>query len=227
MTLIKFIKNIISLTLNKYKHIYSVSKLSIENPTCDLNSNAQFANVTFGKYVKIFENNKIFNSKIDSHSYIQMNGRIFNCSIGKFCSIAASVSIAPGIHDLKGVSTHPSLYQKSSPLPKVFAKNDNIITSKNVTIGHDVWIGEKVTILDGVVIGNGAVIASGAVVNKDVAPYAIVGGIPGKTIKYRFDEETIQLLQESKWWDNTEQWFEENTDLINDFDKFIEFLKCS
>ena len=225
MILIKFLKNIFVISISKYKHIYSISKLSKENPTCDLNITAQLTNVTLGKYVKIFDNSKIYNSKIDSHTYIQMNGRIFNCSIGKFCSIAASVSIAPGIHDLNNISTHPAFYQKSSPLPKVFARNNSVVTCKNVTIGHDVWIGEKVVILDGINIGTGAIVAAGAVVTKDVEPYAVVGGVPAKLIKFRFDKETIRCFQKSEWWNFTENWFEENYELMSNTTMFVNKLK--
>ncbi len=57
--------------------------------------------------------------------------------------------------------------------------------AKNTIIGSDVWIGANVSILAGVTIGDGAVIGAGSVVTKDVPPYAIVGGIPAKIIKYR------------------------------------------
>jgi acetyltransferase-like isoleucine patch superfamily enzyme len=77
--------------------------------------------------------------------------------MGKFCSIASSVTIAPGIHDLKRVTTYAALIQNSAPLPKVFAlREDNIITSEKV-LSVDVWIGEKVVVVVGK-IGNGAVV---------------------------------------------------------------------
>lgn len=68
-------------------------------------------------------------------------------------------------------------------------------------IGNDVWIGYEAVIMAGVHIGNGAIIASRAVVTKDVPPYTIVGGIPAKEIRKRFDTNTIALLQELQWWD--------------------------
>ena len=73
---------------------------------------------------------------------------------------------------------------------------------KEINIGNDVWIGLNVTLLDGVNIGNGSIIAAGAVVTKDVLPYSIVGGVPAKLIKMRFDLETINILQNSRWWIN-------------------------
>ena len=56
---------------------------------------------------------------------------------------------------------------------------------KQITIEDDVWIGYGAKILAGVTVGKGAVIGAGAVVTKNVAPYAVVGGIPAKEIKMR------------------------------------------
>ena len=60
-----------------------------------------------------------------------------------------------------------------------------------VVIEDDVWIGTRAIILHGITIGRGAVIAAGAVVTKSVPPYAIVGGVPAKVLKFRFDLPTI------------------------------------
>jgi hypothetical protein len=67
-------------------------------------------------------------------------------------------------------------------------------------IEDDVWIGRGVTVLQGVRMGVGSVAAAHAVVREDVPPYAIVGGVPAKVIRYRFDESTIKRLIESQWW---------------------------
>ncbi len=120
-------------------------------------------------------------------------------NIGAFTSIATNVNISLGNHPTDRVSTHPFFYLKE------FGFRDDSrmeVAPKGgpVTIGHDVWIGRDVTILTGITIGHGAVIAAGAVVVKDVPPYAIVGGVPGKLIRYRFDEPTIEKLLESAWW---------------------------
>lgn len=67
-------------------------------------------------------------------------------------------------------------------------------------IGHDVWIGYDVKILNGVKVGNGAVIAAGAVVTKDVESYMIVGGIPARSIKRKFDDKICERLEKVGWW---------------------------
>ncbi len=113
---------------------------------------------------------------------------------GKYTSIATHVSL--------GCSQHPTTTLSTSPW--VFGINPDFLDcEKNetpITIGNDVWIGTRVMVKDGVTIGDGAIVASGAVVTKDVPPYAIVGGVPAKIIKYRFDEETINDLLEVQWW---------------------------
>ncbi len=72
--------------------------------------------------------------------------------------------------------------------------------TKRVKIGNDVWIGANAIVFDGISIGDGAVIAAGAVVTKDVPSYAIVGGVPGKILRMRFDDERIKQLQAWQWW---------------------------
>ncbi len=69
-----------------------------------------------------------------------------------------------------------------------------------MNIGNDVWIGDNVCIKNGITIGDGAVVAMGAVVTKNVPPYAIVGGVPARIIKYRFSEDVIKQLIDLKWW---------------------------
>ena len=93
----------------------------------------------------------------------------------------------------------------------------------HTTIGNDVWIGWDVLIKGGVTIGNGAVIGARSVVTKDVPPYAVVAGVPAKVIKYRFEQEKIDLLQQLQWWDWDIDRIYENLDRLKNFD--LTFLK--
>ena len=83
------------------------------------------------------------------------------------------------------------------------------------------WIGSGAYIKSGVRIGDGAVIGAGAVVTKDVEPYAIVGGIPAKVIRYRFSREQIEALLNIKWWNKDDKWLEENGKFFVDIQQFI------
>lgn len=91
-------------------------------------------------------------------------------------------------------------------------------------LGNDVWLGQHVTIMPGITIGDGAIVASNSTVVKDIEPYTIVGGNPAKTVKKRFDEETIALLLELKWWDQDEEWLDTHLErLVSTYD--LEILR--
>jgi tetrahydrodipicolinate N-succinyltransferase len=75
------------------------------------------------------------------------------------------------------------------------------ISKGDVSIGNDVWIGRNTIILSGTTIGDGAVIGAGSVITKDVPPYAIVVGNPGRIVKYRFEQMVIEKMLRIRWWD--------------------------
>ncbi|MCZ4058018.1 CatB-related O-acetyltransferase [Pantoea sp. LMR881] len=143
-------------------------------------------------------------------------------SIGKFCSIAGEVVIILGNHRTNTATTYPfKALRKYWPGIRTERIEDHI-TNGDVEIGNDVWIGYRAVIMSGVKIGSGAIIAANSVVNKDVPPYAIVGGTPAKIIRYRHADEQIKALLKITWWD----WSDEVIDsrlpiLLSDINVFI------
>ena len=109
--------------------------------------------------------------------------------IGNYCSIGPEcVFMTGGEHRYDGLSTYPFRM-------KLGLTENESITRGPIVLEDDVWLGFRSTIMSGVTIGKGAVVAAGAVVTKDVPPYAIVGGVPAKVIKYRFSEAVIAEAQ--------------------------------
>lgn len=185
-------------------------------------------------------------SVFEGHNRIRanstFNGTMGRCSymgekcclegkIGRYCSIADEVTMTYGTHPINMVSTSPVFYSKSGiQCGKTYVDRticEEVIYADNeyrahVVIGNDVWIGYRATILSGVTIGNGAIIAAGAVVTKDVPDYAIVGGVPAKIIRYRFEESVVKQLLENQWWEKSEN---ELTEIAGLFDNVEHYLQ--
>ena len=157
-------------------------------------------NSSVHKSAKIGSGTTFINSSIDKYSFCGYDCKIVNAKLGAFCSLADNVVIGGASHPIDWVSSSPVFYVgKESAVKRKFSEFDRE-QDKITTIGNDVWIGDCAIIKAGVTVGDGAVIGMGSVVTKDVPPYAVVGGVPAKVIKYRFDEETVQSLLESRWW---------------------------
>ena len=138
--------------------------------------------------------------------------------IGKFCSIACGAKFLfnAANHSLRSLSSYPfPIFFEEwgvEPDPVSIARAwDN---HGDILVGNDVWIGFEAVILAGVSIGDGAIIGSRAVVTKDVPPYTIVGGVPAKPIRRRFDNEIISKLLALRWWDWPEEKIRRNLKAI-------------
>ena len=150
--------------------------------------------------------------KIGKHTFVSKKAILCppnKITIGNYCAISANTCFNPSQHPTNWLSVHPFQYWRKCD-PKLYGnmENENAMYYNDmpaqINIGNDVWIGENAAITcnkDSITIGNGAIIAFGAVVTKDVPPYAIVGGVPAKVLKYRFPQHIINELLELKWWE--------------------------
>ena len=155
---------------------------------------------------KVYSGVQVTHSTMGDYSYLSGNSRLIYANVGKFCSIGGNCAIGMGTHSLNYISTSSIFTAKKNGTGIAWTRNNSFSEFNTVTIGNDVWIGQRVMIMGGVNIGNGAVIGAGAVVTKDVPPYAIVGGVPAKIIRYRFPADVIDKIEKSEWWkldDNT------------------------
>lgn len=163
------------------------------------------------------EGGRISCAKIGGYTFTNENVYIRSVQkIGRFCMIGRNVTIGMPEHSVNAISSHIMFPDWDSEWTKGFCdyavNNDESISQirggqfrelkrkRYSTIGNDVWIGGNVVVMRGVTIGDGAIIAAGAVVTRDVPSYSIVGGVPAKVIKYRFNDETRQKLEQLCWW---------------------------
>ncbi|MSS44404.1 CatB-related O-acetyltransferase [Anaerosalibacter bizertensis] len=163
----------------------------------------------------------LHNVKMDEYSYVGYRTSIGCCTIGKYCSIGADVKIGLGKHPTNYISTSPIFYTENNCLGVKLVQGTYFKQNEEVIIGNDVWIGSNAIIMGGVKIGHGAIIGSGAVVTRDVEPYAIVGGVPARIIRYRFTKEKIEDLLNIKWWDWDREKIIENIDNFRAIERII------
>lgn len=190
--IIKFLKNPFTVWL---KRTLKNASLEFKNKQLDIGYMSSVSKTRFKKYNTIGNYTSLNKVKIDNFSYIADQTKIFNCEIGKFCSIGSNCKIGLSTHPRHSISSHPFFYKSFKNdlfFIKDFKFNDK---SEKIIIGNDVWIGDDVTILGGVKIGDGVIIGTKSLVTKNIEPYSIVAGIPSKLINVR------KIKTRNKWWD--------------------------
>lgn len=183
---------------------------------CNISYNCEFEGNNTIAFHTSFTGKMGYGSYIGSHCSI-------NANIGRFSCIASGVQTVYGIHPTDVfVSVHPAFYSTRMQAGFSYVNNDLFNENTHITsIGSDVWIGSNVTIVNGACIGDGAVVAAGAVITKDVEPYSIVGGVPGRIIGHRFNDKNNDAIKDIRWWEWDLKTIKERACDFSNIDVFI------
>ncbi|MDD2493903.1 MAG: antibiotic acetyltransferase [Tissierellia bacterium] len=181
-----------------------------------INNSVLSGNISLGKGCKIFHSEMFSKSSLEIGNYtsiwgpnIALRQKIHPIKIGSFCSVARGVSFQEYNHNIEKITTY---YIGQNIFNEKW--DDESVSKGGIEIGSDVWIGANALILGGAKVGNGCVIAGNAVVNKQYPDYSIIAGIPAKVIGYRFDDKSIEYLNELKWWEWDIEKIKENKSLF-------------
>ena len=184
---------------------------------------AQFSDCKFGNYNTLYKNAKLTNVALDDFSYVGRDCAFANTSIGKFVCIGPEVICGLGRHPSRDfVSIHPIFYSPLRQSQLTFASRSYFDEFDQVYIGNDVWIGVRAIILGGIKIGDGAIVGAGALVTADVPAYAIVGGVPAKVLRYRFEPAEIEFLMRFKWWERDVDWLRQHAASFHSISTFMD-----
>ena len=155
-----------------------------------------------GRFSEIKERVQFVETELGDYTYIERHSEAIYTTIGKFTAIASDARINALEHPIERISQHKITYRPNEYFLK--AKLDSSFRarrqSQRVEIGHDVWIGHGAIVMPGIRIGHGAVIAANAVVTEDVAPHAIVAGVPARFLKWRFEPKLSERIISLGWW---------------------------
>jgi phosphonate metabolism protein (transferase hexapeptide repeat family) len=187
--------------MNDKPHIDPATSTKRLGAEPSIHPEARVRDSRFGAWCEVGARTSVAESSFGDYSYVVNDSDIIYTTLGRFCSVASHVRINPGNHPLERVALSHFTYRSSA-----YGLGDDDAAlfqwrrDHHVTLGHDVWIGHGAIVLPGVSIGDGAAIGAGAVVTKDVPPFAIVVGVPGRVLRYRFPPEIVAALGRIAWW---------------------------
>lgn len=233
--LINILKSLIPSCITKIVQVFIV-KIKHRGLGCKISNKCKITTSSSLEGMNLILAHTTYSGRLGYGSYIGNNCRL-SADIGRFTSIAPFVRCNNGQHPISYpfATTAPCFFS----LNKDHCQNGSTFATKQmfdeyayydekrkiaVKIGNDCWIGDGVFLVGGIKIGDGAVVLAHAVVTKDVPPYAIVGGVPAKIIKYRYDKETISFLQKIQWWNFPVEWLKKNWELMCDIEKLKQYL---
>ncbi len=202
--------------------------------TCRIWPSRRVSNIICEGYNSISKDADAHNVFLGYASGISRGSEFSNTKVGKYTVMGPRVRIIRGEHPTHGfVSVHPAFYSLRKQYGFTYTDRQKYTEFRwadeendiSVIVGNDVWIGSDVLIMEGVKIGDGAIIAAGAVITRDVLPYAIVGGVPAKIIRYRFSQNDIVKLLKLKWWDKGEDWIKTYAKYFDDVSLLFEELR--
>lgn len=182
----------------------------------------------FSKHTLIYPGMKFYYGDVNIGEWTSMSGDgcYANITAGNYTMFARGFRSIHFIHDYHAFTSNDGIKRYISSLRDVDLNDPSIlepsaISYKQTVVGNDVWLGEDVTVIGGVHIGDGAVIGARSVVTHDVAPYSVVGGVPARFIKWRFDEDTIDYLEKLSWWNWSQEKIAANYERLCKFDRTL------
>ncbi len=212
------------------RELFNIIARTSQDVIIRIGASGGYNNVFEGKNL-INSNSAIKNSKLGFATYISGDCNLHNIRIGRFCSIGQRVCNVFSLHpSQKWVSTHPAFFSINKQAGFTFVQNKKFDEQKFIDerrkftniVGNDVWIGNDVSLMPGVKIGDGAIIGAGAIITKSVEPYAIIGGVPAKLIRYRFEKNDIEFLLKFRWWEKDYKWLRKNAEYFRNISSFKE-----